>query len=76
MVVDEHGKKIFQNRRLIDLWKIPQHITQDPDDSKQVDEVLDAVEKSASESVRKRAREVRQEREERRAERGPKQEVK
>jgi len=36
LVVDKHGKKILQNRRLNELWKIPQHIADDPDDKTQV----------------------------------------
>ena len=36
LVVDQHGKKILQNQRLNELWKIPQHITDDPDDENQI----------------------------------------
>jgi len=36
LVVDSQGKKILQNRRLNELWKIPPHIFQDADDAKQV----------------------------------------
>ncbi|MGO8701218.1 MAG: PAS domain S-box protein [Limisphaerales bacterium] len=36
LVVDSQGKKILQNQQLNDIWKIPPHIAQDPDDAKQV----------------------------------------
>jgi PAS domain S-box-containing protein len=36
LVVDEHGKKILQNRRVADLLKIPQPIADDDDDEKQL----------------------------------------
>ena len=36
LVVDGSGKKVFQNRRAVDLWKIPQHIADDDDDQAQV----------------------------------------
>jgi signal transduction histidine kinase len=36
LVVDHQGKKILQNQRLVDLWKIPRHIADDVDDSVQV----------------------------------------
>lgn len=39
LIVDRHGKKILQNQRTIDLWKIPQHIANDSDDQKQVQHV-------------------------------------
>lgn len=35
LVVDSEGKKILQNRRTVDLMKIPPHIANDPDDAKQ-----------------------------------------
>ena len=35
MVVDNQNKKIIQNQRMIDLWKIPPDIASDPDDRKQ-----------------------------------------
>ncbi len=37
LVVDSQGKKLLQNRRMNELWKIPPHIADDPDDSKQVE---------------------------------------
>lgn len=43
LVVDSEGKKIFQNQRMRELWKIPQEIADDPDDSKQVQFVLGRV---------------------------------
>jgi signal transduction histidine kinase/CheY-like chemotaxis protein len=36
VVVDSQGKKILQNEQLNELWKIPPHIAQDPDDAKQI----------------------------------------
>jgi PAS domain S-box-containing protein len=35
LVVDNHGKKIIQNQRTNDLWKIPKHVAEDKDDSAQ-----------------------------------------
>jgi PAS domain S-box-containing protein len=43
LVVDSAGKKLLQNRRMNELWKIPPHIADDPDDSHQVQFVLDRV---------------------------------
>jgi len=34
LVVDEHAKKILQNRRLIEIFKIPDEIARDDDDAK------------------------------------------
>ncbi len=34
LVVDENEKKILQNRRLLDLFKVPEHIARDSDDTK------------------------------------------
>ncbi len=36
LVVDSWGKKLLQNQRMSDLWRIPQRIADDPDDAKQV----------------------------------------
>ena len=36
LVVDREGNKILQNRRLVELWKLPPHIAHDPDDARQV----------------------------------------
>jgi PAS domain S-box-containing protein len=36
LVVDSEGKKILQNQRMSDLWKIPPEIADDPDDAKQI----------------------------------------
>jgi PAS domain S-box-containing protein len=33
LVVDSRGKRILQNRRLNELWKIPRHVLDDPKDS-------------------------------------------
>ena len=35
LVADHEGRKILQNQRLVDLWKIPKHIAEDRDDSVQ-----------------------------------------
>ncbi len=43
LVVDSAGKKLLQNRRMNELWKIPPSIVDDPDDSKQVQFVLGQV---------------------------------
>ena len=40
LVVDNQGKKLIQNQRVIDLWKIPPHIVEDDDDAKQVQFVM------------------------------------
>ena len=37
LVVNDCGHKILQNQRMNDLWKIPAHISQDKDDSVQVE---------------------------------------
>ena len=36
LVVDRLGKKILQNQRLNELWKIPRHVLDNPDDAAQV----------------------------------------
>jgi signal transduction histidine kinase/FixJ family two-component response regulator len=36
LVVDNEGRKILQNRRLNELWKIPPHIAEDSDDAVQI----------------------------------------
>src|SRR5664280_2037308 len=43
LVVDGQGRKVFQNQRTIDLWKIPRHIAEDPDDNKQGQFVTEAT---------------------------------
>ncbi|MEO7098751.1 MAG: PAS domain S-box protein [Luteolibacter sp.] len=40
LVVDGNGKKILQNQRMTDLWKIPPEVAADSDDSRQVQFVL------------------------------------
>lgn len=40
LVVDALGRKTFQNRRAIDLWKIPQDVVDDPSGLKQVEHVM------------------------------------
>jgi PAS domain S-box-containing protein len=42
-VVDSEGKKLLQNRRMTELWKIPQPIAEDPDASPQLQYVLGRV---------------------------------
>ena len=41
IVVDPQGRKILQNQRAVDLFKIPRHIVDDPDDTRQVQWVMD-----------------------------------
>jgi PAS domain S-box-containing protein len=43
LVVDSAGKKLLQNRRMNELWKIPPHFADDPDDSPQLKFILDQV---------------------------------
>ncbi|MBN1760278.1 MAG: PAS-domain containing protein, partial [Chitinispirillaceae bacterium] len=40
LVVDNHGQKVVQNRRTIELWQIPEHITRDPSGLNQVEHVM------------------------------------
>ena len=40
IVVDNAGKKVFQNQRTADLWRIPPHIVADNDDEKQIQFVV------------------------------------
>ena len=40
LVVDNEGKKILQNRRLVEIWKIPAEIANNPDDAAQVQHVM------------------------------------
>lgn len=37
LVVDRHGRKILQNQRMTELWNIPPHVAQDPNDAVQVE---------------------------------------
>lgn len=43
LVVDSDGKKILQNQRMHELWKIPPPIADDPDDSRQIQFILGQV---------------------------------
>ncbi|HUW75925.1 MAG TPA: PAS domain S-box protein, partial [Gallionella sp.] len=43
LVVDDHGKKILQNQRLIDLLEIPEAIAVNPDDRPQLQFVINQV---------------------------------
>lgn len=36
LVVDNRGKKVLQNRRMNELWKLPPHIVEDKDDAAQI----------------------------------------
>lgn len=40
IVVDDAGKTLLQNRRAIDLWKIPKEIANDADDRKRIEFVM------------------------------------
>jgi PAS domain S-box-containing protein len=40
LIVDNQGKKILQNQRCVELWKIPKEIADNPDDQRQVDHVM------------------------------------
>ena len=40
LVVDSRGQKVVQNKRTIELWKIPQHVVDDPSGLKQVQHVM------------------------------------
>jgi PAS domain S-box-containing protein len=52
LIVDNGGKKIIQNQRTIDLWKIPQNIVDENDDEKQVQFVMNRT-KSPQQFVEK-----------------------
>ncbi|MDR3418485.1 MAG: PAS domain S-box protein [Nevskia sp.] len=43
LVVDANGRKIFQNERCKELWKIPRDVADDPDDTRQVAHVMNAT---------------------------------
>jgi two-component system cell cycle sensor histidine kinase/response regulator CckA len=43
MVIDEDNKKIIQNRRVDELWKIPREISEDPNGRRQLDWVKNAT---------------------------------
>jgi signal transduction histidine kinase/CheY-like chemotaxis protein len=40
LVVDTHGKKVVQNKRTVELWKIPQYVVDDPSGLHQVQHVM------------------------------------
>jgi signal transduction histidine kinase/ActR/RegA family two-component response regulator len=44
LVVDNQGGKILQNKRMIELWKIPAHIAEDKNDEKQLQWAISQVE--------------------------------
>jgi len=37
LIVDEKGNKILQNQRCVELWKLPKHIIDNPDDQQQLE---------------------------------------
>jgi PAS domain S-box-containing protein len=41
LIVDPQGKKVIQNRRCIELWKIPEHIVASNDDQQQIEFIKD-----------------------------------
>ncbi len=43
IVVDPQGRKILQNQRAVDLFKIPRHIVDNPDDTFQVQWIMERV---------------------------------
>ncbi len=43
LVVDEQGRQILRNQRMIDLFNIPQHIADDNDDTQQLRWVADVI---------------------------------
>jgi PAS domain S-box-containing protein len=36
LIVDGNSKKVLQNQRMIEIWKLPREVADDPDDGKQV----------------------------------------
>jgi two-component system cell cycle sensor histidine kinase/response regulator CckA len=45
LVVDEHTRRILQNQRLLELFKVPDHIARDDDDSKLLQHVISQTKK-------------------------------
>jgi len=43
LVVNSQGRKILQNQRMTEMWKIPPEIAADPDDTRQIRFILDRV---------------------------------
>jgi len=43
LVVDEHGRKLVQNERMVELWHLPPHISEDVDDAAELAFVLEQV---------------------------------
>ena len=43
LVVDEQGRKILQNERMLEMWKIPPEIAADPNDQPELDFILSQV---------------------------------
>lgn len=41
LVVDDRGRKILQNKRMVELWKIPQNILDEENDKEQLEWVAD-----------------------------------
>jgi PAS domain S-box-containing protein len=46
LVVDGEGRKILQNQRMIDLWNIPRHVADEPDDGPEREWVINQVKNS------------------------------
>ncbi|MGA2870103.1 MAG: response regulator [Verrucomicrobiota bacterium] len=45
LVVDEHTKRILQNQRLLELFKVPDHIARDDDDAKLLQYIVNQTKK-------------------------------
>ncbi len=48
LVVDAHGRKILQNRRLVEMFSLPPEVAENPDDAQQVQFVLNRVKDARS----------------------------
>src|SRR5580698_4095712 len=48
LAMDGQGRKLLQNRRLANLFKIPQEIMDDPDDERQLRWMIEAIKGSES----------------------------
>lgn len=43
LVVNDQDRKVFQNKRVVELWKIPREVADDPDDARQVQYVMNRL---------------------------------
>ena len=43
LVVDEHGRKLVQNERMVELWHLPPHIAEDANDAAELAFILGQV---------------------------------